>query len=160
YHLAFFVISMAMFGLTAGAVWTYLRGGRYTEKTLSFDLAHYSEAFAVATALGLAFQMTLVPMQQLAVTTLLIWIELAVSLAIPFFFCGIVVSLALTRSPFPVGRVYGVDLCGAAVGCFGVLLFLNAFTGAAAVLWTAAIAALGALMFARSGVGSAPESPS
>ena len=25
YHLAFFVISIAMFGLTAGAVWVYLR---------------------------------------------------------------------------------------------------------------------------------------
>src|SRR5438034_10657288 len=82
YHLAFFVISMAMFGLTAGAVWIYLRGSRYTEKTLSFDLAHYSAAFAVTTALGLAFQMTLVPTQQWAVTTLLIWLELALSLAV------------------------------------------------------------------------------
>jgi hypothetical protein len=27
YHLAFFVISIAMFGLTAGAVWVYLRPG-------------------------------------------------------------------------------------------------------------------------------------
>jgi len=26
YHLAFFAISMAMFGLTAGAIWVYLRG--------------------------------------------------------------------------------------------------------------------------------------
>ena len=41
YHLAFFVISTAMFGLTAGAVWVYLRGERYSEKTLSYDLAHY-----------------------------------------------------------------------------------------------------------------------
>ena len=160
YHLAFFVISMAMFGLTAGSVWVYLRGNRYTEKTLSFDLAHYSSAFAVSMVLGLSFQMTLMPTQQPAVTTLLIWLELALFIAVPFFFSGIVVSLALTRSPFPVGRVYGVDLMGAAVGCFGVLLFLNAFTGPTAVLWTATIAALGALMFARSGVGSAPESPS
>ncbi len=157
YHLAFFVISMAMFGLTAGAVWIYLRGSRYTEKTLSFDLAHYSTAFAVTTALGLAFQMTLVPIQQPAVTTLLIWLELALALAVPFFFCGIVVTLALTRSPFPIGRVYAVDLFGAAVGCFGVLLLLNMFTGPSAVLWTAVIAALGALLFSRSGIGTEPQ---
>jgi hypothetical protein len=31
YHLAFFVISLAMFGLTAGAVWVYLRPLRFTE---------------------------------------------------------------------------------------------------------------------------------
>ena len=28
YHLAFFAISMAMFGLTVGAVWVYLRRDR------------------------------------------------------------------------------------------------------------------------------------
>jgi hypothetical protein len=39
YHLAFFVISLAMFGLTAGAVWVYLRGDRFDERTLSDDLA-------------------------------------------------------------------------------------------------------------------------
>ncbi len=157
YYLAFFVISMAMFGLTAGAVWVYLRGDRYSEKTLSFDLAHYSVAFAVSMALALAFQMTLVPAPHPAVTTLLIWIELAVFLAVPFFFSGIVVTLALTRSPYPVGRVYGVDLVGAAVGCFGVLFLLNLSDGPSAVLWTSAIAALGALLFSRSGIGEAPD---
>ena len=32
YHLAFFAISMAMFGLTAGAVFVYLRRERFTER--------------------------------------------------------------------------------------------------------------------------------
>jgi hypothetical protein len=157
YHLAFFVISTAMFGLTAGAVWVYLRGGRYTERTLSFDLAHYSTAFAVTTAVGLAVQMTLVPTWGLAITKILIWVLFAVLLSVPFFFSGIIVSLALTRSPHPVGRVYAVDLMGAAVGCFGVLLLLNIFNGPSAVLWTAVVAASGALFFSRSGIGSAPE---
>src|SRR5437868_14674790 len=61
YHLAFFVISMAMFGLTTGAVWVYLRRDRFSEKTLSYDLSFFSAAFAVTTALCLAVQMTLVP---------------------------------------------------------------------------------------------------
>ena len=158
YHLAFFVISTAMFGLTAGAVWVYLRGERYSEKTLSFDLAHYSLAFAVSMALALAFQMTLVPVAEPALTTILIWVELAVFLSVPFFFSGVVVSLALTRSPYPVGRVYGVDMVGAAVGCFGVLFLLNASDGPSAVLWTSVIAALGAVLFSRSGIGGAPAS--
>ena len=152
YHLAFFVISTAMFGLTAGAVWVYLRGARYSEKTLSFDLAHYSLAFAVSAVLALAFQMTLVLSVQPAVTTLLVWIQLAVFLSVPFFFSGVVVSLALTRSPYPVGRVYGIDLIGAAVGCFGVLFLLNVSDGPSAVLWTSTIAALGALLFSQSGI--------
>src|SRR5579863_3951730 len=59
YYLAFFVISIAMFGLTGGAVWVYLRGARFTAKTLSYDLAYYSAAFGLAVAACGALQMSL-----------------------------------------------------------------------------------------------------
>ena len=62
------------------------------------------------------------------------------------------VSLALTRSPYPIGRVYGVDLAGAATGCLGVLLLLNVVDGPAAVLWVTAIAGLAAVLFRGSGI--------
>ena len=39
YHLAFFVISIAMFGLTAGAVFVYLRREKFRPEQLSYDLA-------------------------------------------------------------------------------------------------------------------------
>ncbi len=157
YHLAFFVISTAMFGLTAGAVWVYLRGERFSTKTLSYDLTYYSALFSLSTTIALAIQMTLSPLSQPALTTLLVWLELAVCLSVPFFFSGVVVSLALTRSPFPVGRVYGVDLIGAALGCFGVLLLLNFFDGPSAVLWISVLALFGAMLFSGSAIGSAPE---
>ncbi len=157
YHLAFFVISAAMFGLTAGAVWVYLKGERFSAKTLSYDLTYYSALFSLSTTIALAIQMTLSPLSQPAFTTLVVWIEMAVCLSVPFFFSGVVVSLALTRSPFPVGRVYGVDLIGAALGCFGVLLLLNLFDGPSAVLWISVLALLGAMLFAGSGIGSVPE---
>ena len=157
YHLAFFVISLAMFGLTAGAVWVYLRRVRFTEKTLSYDLSYFSGLFAFATAICLAVQMTLAPVITTAMTTIWIWTELAICLSIPFFFSGVVLSLALTRSPFPVGRVYGVDLLGAAIGCLGALLLLNFTDGPSAVLWVAAFVAGGALAFAGSGIGKGPD---
>ena len=50
------------------------------------------------------------------------WAEFALCLALPFFFSGIVVGLALTRTPYPIGKVYGADLIGAAIGCIGALL--------------------------------------
>ena len=157
YHLAFFAISMAMFGLTAGAVWVYLHGDRYTEKTLSYDLAYFSMAFAVATAVCLAVQMTLVPMGVMSLTAVWTWIVLAVCMAIPFYFSGIAISLALTRSPFPIGRVYGVDMAGAGAGCLGVLLLLNWVDAPSAVLWSGAMAAAGALLFYISGIGEMPQ---
>lgn len=139
-----------MFGLTAGAVFVYLRGKRYSENTLFSDLAIYSSAFAVSIVVALAFQMTLAPGVLFSVTSVLVWIEMAVFLAVPFFFAGIVISLALTRSPYPIGRVYGADLLGAAVGCFGVLFLLDLCSGPSAVLWTSVVVAFGAILFSRS----------
>src|SRR5205814_10013203 len=82
YHLAFFVISMAMFGLTTGAVWVYLRRDRFSEKTLSYDLSYFSTAFALSTLLCLVVQMSLTPVVTRSMTSILIWAELAMCLSI------------------------------------------------------------------------------
>ena len=156
YHLAFFTISMAMFGLTAGAVWLYLRRERYTEETLSYHLSYYGTAFALSIAVSLLAQLTLSPIMARSLSAIWTWLELALCIAVPFFFSGVVVSLALTRSPFPIGKVYGVDLLGAASGCLGAVLLLNATDGPSAVLLIAAGAAGGAISFAGSGIGAAP----
>jgi predicted membrane-bound spermidine synthase len=157
YHLAFFVISLAMFGLTAGAVWVYLKGERFAAKTLSYDLAYFSGLFAFATAIGLGIQMTLAPVITRIATTFWLWTELALCLSLPFFFAGVVISLALTRSPYPVARVYGVDLVGAASGAVGALLLLGLTDGPSAVLWVAVFAAASSMAFSASGIGTAPE---
>src|SRR6266850_2648338 len=157
YHLAFFVISLAMFGLTAGAVWVYLKGERFSEKTLSYDLGYFSGLFAFATAVCLAVQMTLAPVITRLFTTLWIWTELALCLSIPFFFAGVAISLALTRSSFPVAKIYGVDLVGAACGAVGALLLLNATDGPSAVLWIAVVGAAAAAAFSTSGIGAVPQ---
>src|SRR5215204_5686728 len=60
YHLAFFVISIAMFGLTAGAVWVYLRSDHYRPEQLTFHLSVASLSFALATVLALFVQLTIV----------------------------------------------------------------------------------------------------
>jgi hypothetical protein len=156
YHLAFFVISIAMFGLTAGAVWVYLRRDAFRPEHLSFHLAVASLAFALASVLALLVQLTVVTSLPASVMSLVVWAEFAIALSLPFFFSGVVVSLALTRSPYPIGTVYGADLIGAALGCLGALLLLNRVSGPSAVLWVAAIAAAGALLFAGAGLGSLP----
>jgi hypothetical protein len=160
YYLSFFVISMAMFGLTAGSVWVYLKGDRFSGASLSRDLSYYCSLFAVTSVVSLFTQLNL-PLVFIytddLVTALLAgfyWGVLVVAIAIPFFYAGVVVSLALTRSPFPIGRVYGVDLIGAAAGCLGSLALLNLTDGPSAVLWVGAIAALGAWLFHRSGIGA------
>ena len=160
YHLAFFVISIAMFGLTAGAVFVYLRRDRFRPEQLSYDLTAATLAFALTTNLAILVQLTLVTGASPSLTSLVAWAEFALCLAVPFFFAGVVVSLALTRSPYPIGQVYGADLIGAATGCIGVLALLNVMSGPSAVLWVGGLVALAALGFAGSGLGVLPKSTS
>ena len=156
YYLAFLVISLAMFGITAGTVWVYLRRGRFSERTLSHDLTYFTSALAVAIAACGTVQTSLAPVDAVMGTKIVVWLEFATCLAIPFFISGVVVSLALTRSPFPVARVYAVDLAGAACGCLGVLLVLDLTDGPSAVFWVSVLTALGAVSFAKSGIGGEP----
>lgn len=152
YHLAFFVISIAMFGLTAGAVFVYLRSEAYRPAQLSYHLSVASLGFALSTIFALLVQLTIVTSLPASVMSIVVWTEFAVVLSLPFFFAGIVVSLALTRGPYPVGIVYGVDLLGAALGCLGALALLNLVSGPSAVLWIAVFGAAAGLLFARAGL--------
>ena len=60
YHLAFFVISIAMFGLTAGAAFVYLRRERFRPERFSYDLTVATLAFALTANLAILVQLTLV----------------------------------------------------------------------------------------------------
>jgi hypothetical protein len=149
-----------MFGLTAGAVFVYLRKERFRPERLSYDLAVATLAFALTTDLAIVVQLTLVTGASPSLISLVAWAEFALCLALPFFFSGVVVSLALTRSPYPIGKVYGADLIGAAMGCIGALVLLNMTSGPTAVLWVGAVIGLAALGFASSGLGNLHESAS
>ncbi len=150
YHLAFFVISAGMFGMTGGAVFVYFRGQRYTPATLASDLKWYTSAFAVSSVLSLAMQVTIAPAMVASAAMAISFVELAIIISIPFFFSGAAVSLALTRSPFSIGKVYAADLMGAALGCLGVLGLLELVDGPSAIILTGAISAAAAMMFGSS----------
>src|SRR3569833_1695253 len=92
YYLAFLIIGMAMFGITAGAVWVYLRRERFSERTLSGDLAYFSATLTVAPALCAAVQMTLPNTSSQAFSDNDATKKLAACLAIPFFLSGVVLS--------------------------------------------------------------------
>jgi len=76
------------------------------------------------------------------------------AMAVPYVFAGVVVSLALTRSPFPVSQVYGVDLLGAALGCAAVVLLLNVLDGPTTLIVTGLTAMLAASRFTASATGA------
>ena len=80
--------------------------------------------------------------------TVLLWLKLILIIVPPYVFAGMAISLALTRSPFPIGLVYAVDLAGAAMGCLAILVLLNLVDGVSAMIAVGASGALAAACFA------------
>jgi hypothetical protein len=152
YYLAFFAISMAMFGMTAGSLFVYFRQHLFPSERLLENLTWICAAFAIAIAVSTLLIISTVLTRVLGridlLTTALLWLKLVAILATPYFFAGMAISLALTRSPWPVSLVYGIDLIGAAAGCLVVLVILTIMDAVSALLLVAAFAALGATFFA------------
>ena len=60
YYLAFFAISVAMLGMTIGAVWVYLRRDRFLPDRLASDLSRYALATAVSIPASMMVQFSLI----------------------------------------------------------------------------------------------------
>jgi hypothetical protein len=150
YHLAFFAISMAMFGLTAGSLIIYFNQGFFATERLLAHLSWIAAAFARAVVLSTVVLISTVvlnwPMRLVLWATL--WLKLIAALVPPYIFAGMGISLALTRSPWPVGLVYGSDLAGAAFGCLGALTLMSTLDGVSAMLMVGALGASAAFCFA------------
>jgi MFS family permease len=153
YYLAFFAISVAMLGMTAGAVWVYLSRERFEASPLPVTLSNFALLTALAMPASVVIQFCLVTSVAFSFTTVISWSLLLAAMAVPYVFSGVVVSLALTRSPFPTGQVYGVDLLGAALGCLSVIGILNVLDGPTAAIATGAICSVSALAFTASATG-------
>jgi hypothetical protein len=150
YYLAFFAISVAMLGMTVGAVWVYLWRERFQQSSLAVTLSNFALATALAMPVSVTVQFCLVTPVSLSLTTVVSWSLLLIAMAVPYVFSGVVVSLALTGSPFPTGLVYGIDLLGGASGWVAVIGLLNFLDGPTSVVLSGAISGLSAMAFASS----------
>lgn len=147
YHLAFFVISLAMLGMTAGAVVVFVLPQWFHGTSVPRRMGQSALAFALASpaALGLAMTIPLVPIEGLM--DLLALVTFGGLLAIPFGIAGVTLTLALTRAGLPAGTVYGIDLIGAASGCALIIPLLDVVDAPSAALVASGLAALAALAF-------------
>lgn len=149
YSLAFLVIAMGLFGLTAGAVGVYLQRERYAPERLAASLSRDSCWFALAVPASYVLLLVVPLRAERVATTLPLFVIFAAAIALPFYPAGKVIAAALTRAPLPVGRIYAVDLLGAAVGAPLVPPLLAWLGGGSAILSVGVLAALAAFAFAR-----------
>ena len=158
YHLAFFSISMAMFGMTAGSLVVYFKERWFTAERLFENMVWICSAFAIAVEVSTLLLISTVLMiggKPEFLMMVLFWLKLVVILATPYFFAGMAISLALTRSPWPVPLVYGVDLIGAATGCLVVLVVLTFVDSVSALFLVGTVGALAAISFSSARRASA-----
>jgi hypothetical protein len=154
YHFAFVALSLAMFGMTVGALFVYLAPNWFPEDRLHHRLAVAGVAFPIALVLSFMTQLC-IPFQVYASIIAIYAIVLTYAvISVPFVLSGIAVCLALTGFPRAVSRLYAADLVGAALGCVLLIFVLDWSDGPTAVLWVALLASFGGVAFATA-AGSA-----
>ena len=148
YHFAFVALSVAMFGLTAGALIVYLAPHLFPPEKLRRRLAMVAVALPIAIVASFLIEIR-IPFRvstssgdvfAMALTYLVV--------AVPFVVSGVAICLILTRYPSSIGRLYAADLAGAALGCVLLIGVLSWSDGPTAVLWVAWLASIGGVALA------------
>ncbi len=145
YHFAFLAISIALFGLGAGGIFSYAVAKWNRDFFLKLGLLGTAAALLVVGAL--VFLLTRPGPLGYGTLAMVYFMS-----ALPFFLSGTVVSLVIAETIERVGRVYFFDLMGAAGGCLLLIPLLEWVGGPGTVLSAgAALAASGAVWFHLAG---------
>jgi len=150
YHFAFMAISIAMFGMTVGAILVYLFPNYFTQERAKFHLAINSLLFAILIVISFLIHLYAPFIHKSFTNSFFISLTYTIT-AIPFVFSGICVCIALTKFPRQVSKLYAADLAGAALGCILLIYTLKITDGPTAVIVVAFFACLGAVLFAVDG---------
>jgi hypothetical protein len=135
YHFAFLAISIALFGLGAGGVFSYVVAG--WRGSLYGKLGVLAAINAIAIVLCLAFLVDRTGNMQAAELIAAYFIA-----ALPFLLSGTIISLAISDAIERVDRVYFFDLAGAAGGCAVLVPLLNWVGGPNTILVAAVLFAV------------------
>jgi hypothetical protein len=122
YHFAFLAISIALFGLGAGGVFSYVVAARSVDLYRSLGRLLLAGSISVVGALWFLLSRS----GGLSYSTLA---AVYLAAAVPFFIAGAVVSLAIAEAIERVERAYFFDLAGAAAGCLALIVLLNLLGG-------------------------------
>ena len=151
YHYAFMAISVAMLGMSTGAVKVYISDmASKTENEIDAFVAKYSRffSFSVVFSLLTLLSVPFVPRQTGVgyFTTALIY---AVA-AVPFYFEGVAVSLILaTKYIKQANKLYAADLAGAAAGSLAFFCLLSVTDAVSAIFFTASAGFLSAFAISK-----------
>jgi len=140
YHFAFLAISIALFGLGAGGVFSYVVSG--WAGSLYKKLGTMALVNSIAVVLALEFLLT-------RKGDMKMWDVLPVYFvcALPFLLAGTIVSSVIADTIKRVDRVYFFDLIGAAAGCAVLVPLLNWIGGPNTLIVASGLFAVSAVIW-------------
>jgi hypothetical protein len=154
YHFAFMAISLALFGSGASGVFIYIvQRGLKPERT-----GQWLSAAAMLFALSNLFSLYVILANPLTFETgpenYYRLARIYGAAALPFFFAGCAVTLAITRLAKEISKLYLFDLAGAALGCLLLIPVLNFIGAINIVLLVSALGATAGVLFGFATKGS------
>jgi spermidine synthase len=156
YHFAFLAISLALFGSGASGVLIYVIRPRLDDRAAARGLALCSAFLAVSSVAALLVILSH-PLSPVApgLHTLKPLSLIYGAAALPFFFSGCAITLAIAAYARDISRLYLFDLAGAALGCLLLMPALSWLGAVDTVLCVAVLAAAAALVLGGRAVGRA-----
>lgn len=152
YHFAYVVISTALLGFGASGTLLALRPD-IGAGDLRAALARLSGLAAASALLALVF-FAVVPLEPMRIfdepRDFLLLLAYQLVAAVPFFFSGLVISLALRAAARKVDRLYFWDLVGGGLGCALAVVLMDRVAPPGAVVVAGAAFALAGAVFAAS----------
>ena len=151
YHFAFLAISIALFGLSASGIYVFVARRWLLRAEAEPLLAWHALVFAAVTIASLFFLVRLRVGLNYSPENLRLMLTIYALAALPFFFGGAVLSLAISRYASRINVVYAADLAGAAIGCLALIPLLESVGAPGAVLAAAVLGAGAAVLFQHPG---------
>ncbi|MFH1435021.1 MAG: hypothetical protein ABIJ56_04815 [Pseudomonadota bacterium] len=157
YHLAFMVVTVAMFGVGAGGLIVYFLARRISRRNVPRLLADLECIKAMLCALFIVVYLSIpfIPGQiiQPSLRSLPVVALIFMLAALPFLLSGMVNSVAFFSYSRSIGRLYFADLSGAAAGMLAAVAGLYLTRAPSLVLAVAAVGSVAALVFTFRGRG-------
>ncbi len=129
HNYAFFAIAISMFGITIGSVIVFMA---QRKRTSSFLLKLSIIIFPIS----IIFSMHLLILSPPIIDSIFF---LFVITALPFIASGIILSFIFTNYRHDISKLYALDLIGAALGCWAIILLLNFLDGISIYYFEASI---------------------
>ena len=154
YHFAFLAISVAMFGMAAGAMHVFSFGKDLSADEIAKILTRNSLYLSISIVAAIASALQIPGFIGAFLPIIGPVIGIYVAVAPPFFFSGVCVSLILSYYAAHSSGLYAADLLGAALGCALLLSLLSIINTLTVVFIIAALAGCAALCFSVGDRGS------